>query len=547
MNNALRLSNTAPARYVSHDRKEGAGIVWGMQKRSSPAAVAIVAAALLSALPLWLVNFPAMPDYPAHLASYYVIAGGDKAPALASFYRVEWAFLPNLAGEIVVPLLSKLTGLELAARLFVSAAVAMWVIGPALVHRALYGRIGVAPLLGAFFAYNANFMWGFLNYYFAMGLAFLVFAAWIAIRPRRSVLHLAGFALAATVVYFCHLFALATLLLLIVSYEAAAPAGRQGEAPREALKRAAGVAIMFLPSALAFLFLRPGGGDNGIEFNLFETGLDRIDSAIQAGFDNPAYVLLALLTILLAVGAWRGWAVFHRRMIAALGVLALVTLLAPEWAMGGWGVDLRLPAVLGALAFASVEFRLERSALLALGAAALAVLGYNSAVLARTWRAYDRQFAEFRHAVHALPPGRRLLTVLDGDAMGFESDQPYWHMAEFAILDPGAFTPLMFTTKGQHIVQLQPPYRSIAAASAEQGSPPDISELDDLAAGRTQDDEDIAEVFPYLVHFQCHYDEAIVIDLDGPRSPAPPMLRLRQAGSFFAIYDVLPDSACGKG
>ena len=83
----------------------------------------------------------------------------------------------------------------------------MWVIGPALIHRALFGNIGVAPLLAAFFAYNANFTWGFLNYYFAMGAAFLVFAAWIATDGRRSALHLLGFAVAVTAVYFSHLFA----------------------------------------------------------------------------------------------------------------------------------------------------------------------------------------------------------------------------------------------------------------------------------------------------------------------------------------------------
>ena len=57
--------------------------------------------------------------------------------------------------------------------------------------------------------------------------------------------------------------------------------------------------------------------------------------------------------------------------------------------------------------------------------------------LAQNWRGYDRQFAEFRAALPGLPRGQRLLTVLDGDAIGNRSDQPYWHMAEFAIIDRG--------------------------------------------------------------------------------------------------------------
>lgn len=56
--------------------------------------------------------------------------------------------------------------------------------------------------------------------------------------------------------------------------------------------------------------------------------------------------------------------------------------------------------------------------------------------------------------------------MLDGDAMGLASDEPYWHMAEFAIVDRGAFTPLMFTTKGQHVVYLKPPFDKWAAGNA---------------------------------------------------------------------------------
>jgi hypothetical protein len=118
-------------------------------------------------------------------------------------------------------------------------------------------------------------------------------------------------------------------------------------------------------------------------------------------------------------------------------------------------------------------------------------------------------------------------------------------MAELAIIDPGAFTPLMFTTRDQHVIRLRPQVARIAANSAEQGSPPDIDELNDLAAGRIDDDEDIAQVFPYLMKFQCHFDEAVVIHLGGVRSAVPSMLRLRRSGSFFAIYDIVPDSRCG--
>src|SRR5207244_4053452 len=66
----------------------------------------------------------------------------------------------------------------------------------------------------------ANFTWGFFNYYFASGLSFAVFAAWIATDRRNSAIRLAGFTLAITALYFCHIFAAASLLLMLIGFEA---------------------------------------------------------------------------------------------------------------------------------------------------------------------------------------------------------------------------------------------------------------------------------------------------------------------------------------
>jgi hypothetical protein len=504
-----------------------------------------VAAAVLIA-PLWLTDWPAMPDYPAHLATFYLLAGGIRDAHLSQFYRVEWAFVPNLAAELIVPLLAQFVPLVAASKIFLSLVVAMWVAGAAAIHRALYGRIGSAPLLACFFAYNANFMWGFFNYCFATGLSFLLFAAWIGSESRRGPLRLAGFALGVTAIYFCHLFAVATLLLLITCYEMMRLWEERPLTIARLLGRASPVCAIYLPALLAFIFLKPAGlSDSHLEFNLLGTLDDRASAAIQFTYDRPAYLLFLALLVFFVVGLWWRKITIHPRIRLLLAVLAGASLFTPEWAMGGWGVDLRLPAVLGVLAFATCEFHLRQRTVYVLVAAALLMVGYQAATLAGNWRYYDNQFAEFRTAIRQIAPGSRFVTVLDGDAMGLASDQPYWHMAEFGIIDRSAFTPLLFTTKGQHVIQLQPAFRHIAAASAQQGSPPDISDLDDLAAGNVRDDPDIENGFPYLIRFQCHFDYAVVIHSGGRRSVLPDMLKLRHAGSFFSLYLILPSADCG--
>ena len=497
---------------------------------------ALVAATCFLVAPLWLVRVPAMTDYAAHLATFWLIAGGTS-----SFYHIHWILAPNIASEMLVPWLARLTGVETAAKLFLSLALALWALGAGAVQRALTGRIGAAPLFGALFAYNANFFWGFFNYYFAAGLSLAVFAAWIATQQRPGAARNAAFALAIVITYFCHIFAAASLLLMIAGYEIA-----RGVLHGGFLRRARDVFAVYLPTALAYLFAMPGGSDKTVLFNLRDTMMERFESLSLRHFDDPA----CALPIVLGAGLLLALATRQARIVPAMlpviSLLLLAALLAPEEAMGGWGLHLRLPAMVAILLMASTELKTGLRLTGALAAVALGLAGWTSLNLAANWRLYDAQVTEFRAALASLPSGRRLFTVLDGNAIGEKSDPPYWHMAEWAIADQGDMTALMFTTKGQHVIRLKPPLDRFAAATANQGTPVDIAELNDLAAGRSANDPVIQDDFPYLLYFPCHYDEAVVMDMGGKRTPAPDMLKLRHAGSFFALYDIAPAAACGK-
>lgn len=513
-------------------------------RRDWPAAALALLAAIFI-LPLWCVTSPAMPDYPAHLAGFYLTAGGAAKPPLSEFYVIEWRLLPNLASDILVPLFAQILPLEAAVKVFLSLIVVLWVSGAALIQRSLTGRIGVAPLAGALFATNANFTWGFLNYSFGAGLAFLIFAAWIAKREKLTPKTVAGFTLAASALYVCHLFAACTLVALIGSFELSVILRNKDFRLQSLMPRAIPIAIMFVPAALASLFFKSAGSKGGgVQFNYGDTIGDRVGSVAQWAYGEPAYLVIGGLAILIFAGLAYGKVRLHPAMKLVVLIIATLTLVAPEWALGGWGVDMRLPPVLGVITFASLEIRANR--LLAQVFAGIVVLlaAINAVTLTADWRSHDRQFQEFRTAIRAIPEGSKIFTVLDGDALGDISDQPYWHMAEFAIVDRGAFTPLMFTTKGQHIVQLRRPYDRMAAATAQQGSPPDATELGNLALGREDVDSDIKDVFPYLKYFQCHFDYAVIVHGGGEQADVPAFLQLVHQGSFFSLYKIHRTGMC---
>src|SRR3569833_2619601 len=64
--------------------------------------ITLLAATLIMAIPLWSVWAPAMPDYPAHLASFALIDQvsfhhGASGAADGKIYHLHWAFVPRLA------------------------------------------------------------------------------------------------------------------------------------------------------------------------------------------------------------------------------------------------------------------------------------------------------------------------------------------------------------------------------------------------------------------------------------------------------------------
>src|SRR4029079_9899701 len=134
--------------------------------------------------------------------------------------------------------------------------------------------------------------------------------------------------------------------------------------------------------------------EGGVEFNLADTMLDRFESLVQHAFDGSDYVLPAILFGGLALALIFRKARLHPAMWGTLALLLVGALGAPEWALGGWAVHLRLPAafgarllhrhrraVFGAVLCAAAEIKLPSVARASLAVFALTMIAGNSILL----------------------------------------------------------------------------------------------------------------------------------------------------------------------
>jgi hypothetical protein len=149
--------------------------------------IAIAVVIVGVALPTLWVDIPAMTDYPNHLARMYLLVSSGTA-SQNPYYEVNWGFYPNLAMDILVPLLAHLVSVELATKSFYIFSALLVVTGSLAIEYQVKREIKLSPFTSLMFLNSWPFAWGFLNFEFGLGLALWGIAAWLLLKDRgRSI------------------------------------------------------------------------------------------------------------------------------------------------------------------------------------------------------------------------------------------------------------------------------------------------------------------------------------------------------------------------
>ena len=422
----------------------------------------------LAALPVLRAEVPPLFDYPNHLARMYLLLHLSDSEPLRRFYELHWALVPNLAMDAIVPPLARAIPLAWAGKLFVVATFALLAGGAALVHRTASGRWSLWPLLAFLFLFSRTFLWGFLNYLFGLGLAFVALAAWLALARHPASLRLAvstGFALA---LYFCHLMACAVYAVLVLGSELELAWRERSLGAGAALRPLAVACVPFLP-AMALAVLAPAGGGE-IHFG----SLTRKPDLLFGVFDNYDRVFdvacFALLALLAVLGYGRRHLGILPRLRGALLLLTAAYLLAPAQIMTASAVDHRLPPALALLlAAATTAPRLPARAARAVAFGVLVLFLARMGVVAVAWERAGTVYERLLAALDRLPTGARLAVAHPADAIN-SAAIPKTHLPLLAIARREAFVPTLFAFEGQQPLRLTEAGRRLAEAA----SPPEL-------------------------------------------------------------------------
>src|SRR5215471_11872472 len=173
----------------------------------------------IAAIPVLLHPLPPISDYINHLSRMHVIAaiGGD--PDLARFYRVDWEVIPNLMMDMILPVLVRVMNVYAAGQAYMIASFVLILSGTFALNRQLYGRWSMLPLAAFPLLYNYVFLVGTMNYVSGIGLSLWALVTWIALRERNLPLRMTVSLVFVMALFFCHLFALGTYGLGLLTFE----------------------------------------------------------------------------------------------------------------------------------------------------------------------------------------------------------------------------------------------------------------------------------------------------------------------------------------
>jgi hypothetical protein len=421
---------------------------------------------------IWSANYPPLVDLPNHMARHYLEARALTGEELPAGYAIVYRVVPNLGGDLVVPLLMLVMAPMAAAKLFLTISACLYWLGPAL-FIARVGRFRPAALLAGMFwlpfAFSGQFFWGFINYYSGVGLAFLVLTHYLrmADSERLRPAEVAGHSGMVALLFLWHL-APWGLYVVVSGCHALANAWTGYPNRASALRRVLVLAAASVPSwvLLAVYLLsehRLGASDSNVVWGgwtrkamMWLSPYRSYDGWVDAA---AAGLWLAALAVGFRYRWTRSWL---NLVLLALGLLYL---LLPLQLGSTSDVDTRLaPAiVICVLAYAGTcPLRRAGPALVLL----VACLALKLGGIAWAWEQLDRRLVAQAAVFELLPRGSRVMPLVLLSDVSQSKEFPEQHFLEWTVPFKEAFLPTLLALPDQQPLVIDPSYRVFARRGA---------------------------------------------------------------------------------
>src|SRR5579872_4470857 len=401
-------------------------------------AAAVILAAML-VLPIWIVAFPPLLDYPNHLARAFILTHlHDPQYSFQQYFRPDWGAYPYLGMDASMAVLARIFPIETAGRVFLS----LWVLAlPAAAWfflRQAQPESEAAFLWSLLIAYNVFFLEGFLNFDLSIAVDLAALAFWLRwLREPNSGRWIAAL-IAFTASYFTHLLGFALAGVIVIAYLALS---------RRPVRDWLWSAALAVPGVAFYLHSsRVGLTANKIVFHGFDDKLDSLGMFLHGYSPWLDWISLAALAAWFVAAWWRNSEFRWDKKWTAVAVLffALFWVIPWMWGQESSDLDIRVLPFLFVTLLATA--RVGRRSI-ALAAIPLLLFAARTASVAGHFREVQPELAGLARSFDAVPRGALVLPIVEGDEDPIE--RPFTHFWAYGVIRRGWFSPYLKDAPGE--------------------------------------------------------------------------------------------------
>lgn len=495
-------------------------------------------------------------DYPDYLARINLYLDLSDADILSEYYYKNMQITPYMAFPVIVSLLKPVVGIYWAGKLFIVFAIFVIITGGIFLNYTLFQRVTPFSLFLHIFIFNHTLSMGFMNFTLGLGLILWGFALWL--RYHQHHIKFYGlFALYGLVIFFCHVYCLFLLGILIGLHQLSLT---PLYSVKEFFKSSFYATLKVLSFALIPMIITIVIKDSYVKLPIVtgyrsETGCQGILDLLPLTFFTPVVFSQYLKFIAEASCLVFGIAIIFKKIDYKLpfviSILCIISFFVPDYVLGIALVNIRIPALIGLLFSVSVIFKEKEKYIIYYYyfAILISVVSYiNNIYMLYSHNSQVQEFIDIIKDDTNLN-GKRLLTVNNNNNVHI------YHLNSYALIEANMFVPETMT----HTPPIRM-YQKYANIYGCQSTPISVKELllSDTEAQKyihtesqknsgififhTQEietkDVPCATNFHWR-HWRQDFDYVLWIDFDRKKNKNIPIeLEVYKKGSFFTLYKI---------
>ena len=411
--------------------------------------------AILLLLPVWIVRYPPLVDYPNHLARYYILAHlQDPNLHLSQFYASRWQASPYVAVDVLAVFLQKLLPIDIVGRLILSISLLSLPLACYFFLRQIDYESRYLAAWALVISYGPLFLVGFVNVALSNALCFLLLALCLKYLAKPDWKPWLGSLIVAILLYFTHLFGFVVGAVMVSIYCVLT---------RQTVRRLFAATSIFVPGVviylLAFLRGRGYGLKEGNPTYHYQFGIaDKFASLTNPfrgyGRMSTALALVALI-VCVFIAVWR-----NRDFRLNYVWLQITIAMFVVYFLSPFNYHFLEMRILPFLFILSLSVARLGPRARVLGAIGLLVFVVRSFEVDRTFISRQHELEGCHRSFEAIPRYSRILPMARAEAEPYQRD--YMNFWAYGVIERGWFSPNMCHSIGIHPLALYSPAENIA-------------------------------------------------------------------------------------